>query len=193
MTPNNRLASNARVRPNSIPPTGRTGFPPIENRRAAVLILGSFPSQRSLEKYQYYAHPRNNFWPVMGRVLGASLDGPYAKRKQILKKHRIALWDVAAAARRPGSLDSSIVGASVMVNDFRRFFRAHSRIRLVCFNGAKAATLYRRRVLPMLGSEFPGLRYKRLPSTSPAHAAMSFENKLARWRVVGRELSGRRR
>jgi double-stranded uracil-DNA glycosylase len=169
------------------------GFPPIENRHAEVLILGSFPSQRSLEKYQYYAHPRNNFWPIMGRVLGTSLDVPYAKRKQMLRKSRIALWDVAAAARRPGSLDSSIVGASVVVNDFRRFFRTHPRIRLVCFNGEKAAALYRQRVLPMLGSEFPGLRYKRLPSTSPAHAALSIDKKLAQWRVVGRELSGQRR
>jgi double-stranded uracil-DNA glycosylase len=164
----------------------RTGFPPIENRQAEVLILGSFPSQRSLEKNQYYAHPRNNFWPIMGRVLGTRLDVPYAKRKQTLKKNRIALWDVAAAARRPGSLDSSIVGASVVVNDFRRFFRTHPRIRLVCFNGAKAADLYRRRVLPMLGSEFPGMRYKRLPSTSPAHAALSFDRKLARWRLIRR-------
>jgi TDG/mug DNA glycosylase family protein len=163
-----------------------TGFPPIENRLAEVLILGSFPSRRSLEKNQYYAHPRNNFWPIMGRLLDANLDVPYAKRKQILKKNRIALWDVAAAAHRPGSLDSSIVGKSVVVNDFRRFFRTHPRIRLVCFNGAKAAALYRRRGLPMLGSEYPGIRYQRLPSTSPAHAAMSFDRKLARWRLVRR-------
>jgi hypoxanthine-DNA glycosylase len=162
----------------------RTGFPPIANRRAAALILGSFPSRRSLEKNQYYAHPRNSFWPIMGRVLGRSLDVPYGKRKQILKKNRIALWDVAAAARRPGSLDSSIIGKSVVLNDFRRFFRTHPRIRLVCFNGAKAAELYRRRVLPLLGSEFPGMRYKRLPSTSPAHAAMPFGRKLAQWRQV---------
>jgi double-stranded uracil-DNA glycosylase len=164
----------------------RTAFPPVEDRRAEVLILGSFPSQRSLEKNQYYAHPRNNFWPIMGRVLGTSPDAPYAKKKLTLKANRIALWDVAARARRPGSLDSSIVGKSVVVNDFRRFFGSHPRIRLVCFNGAKAAELYRRRVLPMLGSEFPGIRYRRLPSTSPAHAAMPFGRKLARWRLVRR-------
>lgn len=172
--------------------TGRTrhrGFPPVADRGAQLLILGSFPSQRSLEAGQYYAHPRNAFWPIIGRVLGARFDVPYAKRKRLLKKNRVALWDVVASARRPGSLDSSIVGASVVVNDFGRFFRSHPRIRLVCFNGAKAAELYRRWVLPRLGPEFGRLRYRRLPSTSPAHAAMPFARKLARWRTVARALA----
>jgi TDG/mug DNA glycosylase family protein len=161
----------------------RTAFPPIGNRDAEVLILGSFPSQRSLERRQYYAHPQNGFWPIMGQVLGTSLCVPYARRKQVLKQHRIALWDVIARARRPGSLDSSIVHSSIQVNDFRRFFGSHPRVRLVCFNGAKAAELYRRLVLPALGSSYT-IRYKRLPSTSPAHAALSRKRKLARWRAV---------
>jgi len=167
----------------------QTAFPPVENRRAEVLVLGSFPGRPSLQANQYYANPRNGFWPILGRVLGASFDVSYAKRKQTLKRHRIALWDVVAAARRPGSLDSSIIGSSIVGNDFRRFFGAHPRIRLVCFNGAKAAELYKRLVLPALESEFPGIRYLRLPSTSPAHAAMPVARKLARWRVLARELS----
>jgi hypoxanthine-DNA glycosylase len=159
----------------------QTGFPPIANRDAEVLILGSFPGRRSLEAGQYYAHPMNSFWRIMGRVLGAGFDVPYAKRKRILKERHIALWDVVKAARRPGSLDVSIIGVSIEPNDFRRFFRSHPRIRLVCLNGGKAAELYRRRVLPSLTRPIP---YERLPSTSPAHAAMPFEKKLARWRVV---------
>lgn len=168
------------------PAVRRAGFPPIADRNAEVLILGSFPSERSLEERQYYAHPQNGFWPIMSRVLGTSLDLPYAERKRALKKHRIALWDVVARARRPGSLDASIVGASIAVNDFGRFFKTHPRIRLVCFNGGKAAQLYERLVLPAL--DHPRLRYRRLPSTSPAHAALSREEKLARWRAVGRAL-----
>jgi TDG/mug DNA glycosylase family protein len=160
------------------------GFPPIADRNAEVLILGSFPGQRSLEARRYYAHPMNGFWRILGRVLDASFDAPYVERKRLLKRHRIALWDVVAAARRPGSLDSSIVSASIATNDFRRFFERHPRIRLVCLNGGKAAELYRRRVIPTLGPRID-IRHLRLPSTSPAHAAMPFARKLARWRVVG--------
>jgi hypoxanthine-DNA glycosylase len=166
-----------------------TGFPPIAGVQAEVLVLGSFPGRLSLEAGQYYANPRNAFWSVMGRVLGASFEVPYEKRRRLLKRNRVALWDVVAAARRPGSLDSSIVGDSIVINDFRGFFGTHPRIRLVCFNGAKAAELYRRLVLPDLGLECGKLRYRRLPSTSPAHAVMPLGRKLARWRVVARELA----
>ena len=160
------------------------GFPPIAGRDAEVLILGSLPGRRSLEAGQYYAHPMNAFWRILGRVLGADFDVPYAERKRLLKRHRIALWDVVAAAHRPGSLDADIVHASIAINDFARFFRSHPGIRLVCLNGGKAAELYRRRVLPTLGS-CAAIPHLRLPSTSPAHAAMPFARKLARWRVAG--------
>ncbi|MGH8707036.1 MAG: DNA-deoxyinosine glycosylase [Burkholderiales bacterium] len=168
------------------------GFPPVAGPRAEVLILGSFPSRLSLQASQYYANPRNAFWPIIGRILGTSFDVPYATRKRLLRKNRIALWDVVARARRPGSLDSSIVDASVVSNDFGSFFRSHPRIRLVCFNGAKAAELYRRRILPKLDQKSGRLRYRRLPSTSPAHAAMPFKKKLAHWRAVARRRSARR-
>ena len=170
-----------------IEPKRDPAFPPIAGRDAEVLILGSFPGRRSLEARQYYAHPMNGFWRILGRVLGASFEVPYARRKRLLRKHRVALWDVVAAARRPGSLDASIVHASIATNDFARFFRRHRRIRLVCLNGGKAAELYRRRVVPTLG-RFADIPRVRLPSTSPAHAAMPFATKLARWRVVGRRL-----
>ena len=103
---------------------------------------------------------------------------------KILTAHRIALWDVLAAAERPGSLDSSIVHASALANDFAAFYRAHPHIRRVYFNGRKAEELYRRFVLPRLSAEFACLRYECMPSTSPAHAGMTFAKKLERWKTI---------
>ena len=159
-------------------------FPPIARRDSEILILGTLPGRRSLEMQQYYAHPYNAFWKLMTAIFG--IDGPlsYAKRVALLRRNRIAVWDVLAAATRPGSLDSSIVHASALANDFAQFFRDHPRIRRVFFNGRKAEELYRRFVLPGLGEEFAGLRYESLPSTSPAHAGMSFATKLGKWRRI---------
>ncbi len=159
-------------------------FPPISSPDATVLILGSLPGKRSLEAQQYYAQPQNAFWKIMGEFFDAGPELPYPARTQRLTQHAIALWDVVASAERAGSLDSSIVRSSVTVNDFRGLFQTHGEIELVCFNGAKAADLYERQVLPALDGDFAHLRYERLPSTSPAHAAMRYEEKLKRWSVV---------
>ena len=159
-------------------------FPPIARRDSETLILGSLPGRKSLEMRQYYAHPHNAFWKLIAAIFETDGALPYAKRVKILTGHRIALWDVLAAATRPGSLDSSIVHASALANDFAKFFRSHPRIRRVFFNGRKAEDLYRRLVLPGLGPEFAALRYESLPSTSPAHAGMSFAKKLGRWRRI---------
>src|SRR5690349_3055150 len=156
-------------------------FPPIAKRDAHTLILGSLPGQRSLQMQQYYAHPQNAFWKLMAAIFDVEGSLPYARRVQVLTRNHIALWDVLAAAERPGSLDSSIVHASALANDFAKFFRAHPRIRRVFFNGRKAEDMYRRFVLPGLGDEFSYIRYEGLPSTSPAHAGMTFAKKLDRW------------
>lgn len=161
-----------------------TSFPPIADAHARVLILGSLPGQVSLQRQQYYAHPHNAFWKIMDRLFGASPDLPYAERAQRLMQNGIALWDVCAAAQRPGSLDTAIVHASVVPNDFATFIKYHSDIALIGFNGAKAADLYRRLVLPALPATGRAIRTETLPSTSPAHAAMTFEDKLARWAAV---------
>jgi len=158
-----------------------TGFPPIANTHARILILGSLPGQVSLQQQQYYAHPHNAFWKIMGRLFGAGPELAYAERAQRLMQNEIALWDVCAAAQRPGSLDAAIVQASVVPNDFAAFIESHPHIVLICFNGGKAADLYRRLVLPGLPDTFCATHTETLPSTSPAHAAMSFEDKLARW------------
>ena len=152
------------------------GFPPIAGPDARVLILGSLPGQASLAARQYYAHPRNAFWPILAEIVGFAADAPYEARTAALVRAGIAVWDVCAAATRPGSLDSAIAAASVKPNDFAAFFAAHPRIARVAFNGAAAATLYRRHCLPDLGRVFV-----RLPSTSPAHASMNFAAKCAKW------------
>jgi len=159
-------------------------FPAISRRDAETLVLGSLPGQRSLALQQYYAHPQNAFWKLIAAIFGAEGDLPYARRVQLLTSNRIALWDVLAAAERPGSLDSSIVHASARANDFAWFFRRHPRVTRVFFNGRKAEQMFRRFVLPGLGAEFAHLRYECLPSTSPAHAGMSFRKKLQRWRRI---------
>ena len=159
-------------------------FAPITAPSATILILGSLPGQRSLAEQQYYAQPRNAFWKIMGALFDAGPELPYAERIERLTRHAIALWDVVASAERPGSLDSAIVPSSVVVNNFRGLFETHAGIELVCFNGAKSAELYDRQVLPTLDGDFDHIRYQRLPSTSPAHAAMRYEEKLERWSIV---------
>lgn len=159
-------------------------FPAVARRDADTLILGSLPGRRSLEMQQYYAHPRNSFWKLLATIFDVDTELPYSRRVGILTANRIALWDVLAAAQRPGSLDSSIVHASASVNDFEAFFRAHPAIRRVFFNGRKAEELFRRYALPKLGQESSAIRYESLPSTSPAHAGMTFARKLERWRKL---------
>jgi hypoxanthine-DNA glycosylase len=158
------------------------GFPPVAAPDARLLILGSMPGQASLQAGRYYAHERNAFWRIMGDLLGAGPDLPYAQRLEKLTGAGIALWDVIAACERAGSLDADIVRHSVAPNDFATFFAVHRGIAHVFFNGAAAETAFRRHVLPGL----PGLALPltRLPSTSPAHAARSYADKLVAWSAI---------
>lgn len=167
-----------------------TGFPPLARADAAVLVLGSLPGQESLRRGEYYAQVRNAFWPIMGALIGAGPELPYAERRERLLSGRIAVWDVCARAFRAGSLDSAIVRDSIVVNDFGEFFAAHPALALVCFNGAKAEELYQRRVLPTLGARAALVPRRRLPSTSPAHAARSLAEKLAAWRILAEVADG---
>jgi len=159
-------------------------FSPISDPGARVLILGSMPGQASLDAQQYYAHPRNLFWRIFGALIGASLETPYESRIHLLKAHGIAVWDVLNSCVREGSLDSNIESSSMAPNDFVDFYRGHPNIARVFFNGGKAEEIYKRRVLPSLPNEFSVMQYHRLPSTSPAHASLSFEEKLRLWRAV---------
>lgn len=159
-------------------------FPPIARRDARVLILGTAPSLQSLSRKQFYGHPQNAFWRIMGELFDAGLDLPYAQRKRILVKHGIAVWDVLEACERPGSMDHDINAASVQPNDFVSFLARHRQIAQVFFNGHTAEKLFRRHVLESLGERADSLVFARLPSTSPAHAGRSFAEKLKEWKMV---------
>jgi hypoxanthine-DNA glycosylase len=145
------------------------------------------PGIASLRAGQYYAHPRNQFWPLMGALLGRDLaELAYPERVQCLLDAGIALWDVLQSCQRPGSLDADIAPASIIANDFAAFFQRHPAITHVFFNGAAAAQHFNARVSPLLA--LPRLHTQRLPSTSPAHAALDFPAKLAAWRAVAEVL-----
>ena len=156
------------------------GFEPIAALDARVLILGTLPSRRSLEMSEYYAHPRNAFWRIMGELVAA--EGDYPARCRALKDAGIAVWDVLHSSVRPGSLDADIRMDTARPNDFARFFARHPDVRRVGLNGRKAEDLYRRLVLPTLDA--PSQELVSLPSTSPAHAAMPFDKKLEIWRSM---------
>lgn len=157
-----------------------TGFAPIARKDARILILGSMPSEKSLQEQQYYAHPGNAFWPIICRLFNAPVDLSYSQKQQLLMDNRIALWDVLQSCFRSGSLDSAIDPATANCNDFKSFLQRHPQIGHVFFNGAKAEQLFRRHVLKQLNAQ--PLSYQRLPSTSPANAALSMEKKLAKWK-----------
>lgn len=157
------------------------GFPPVVGAGPRLLILGSMPGRASLVAGRYYAHPRNAFWPIMGRLFGAGPDLPYERRLQCLMAHGVALWDVMAACERPGSLDADIRPGSVRANDFGALFARCPTIRRLAFNGSAAEAAFRRHVQPFLPQHLPAVR---LPSTSPAHAAAGFDAKLAAWSVI---------
>lgn len=163
-------------------------FPPIAAADARVLVLGTAPSIASLAKQQYYGHPQNAFWPIMGRLLGAGRDLPYDERKRVLTEKGVAVWDVLRECYREGSLDTAIEVESESPNEFVAFFRTHRKVRSIFFNGHKAESAFRRHVLPSLAKLDREFEYARLPSTSPAHAGRDFEQKLAAWRAVSRAL-----
>lgn len=170
----------------SAPPRERIhGLPPIENPSARILILGSIPGEASLRAGQYYAHPQNLFWRILGEILGDHdgvrlHDAAYFDKLRMLVSADIALWDVIASCHRKGSLDSDIAPDSLQANDFASFFAMHSKIERVLFNGVKAEACFRVHIAPSL--EACAVRYLRLPSTSPANASISFAKKIADWR-----------
>jgi hypoxanthine-DNA glycosylase len=161
-----------------------SGFPPIAGNDPVVLVLGSLPGKKSIAEQQYYAHPRNVFWKIMGALFEARTELPYEERVNVLKENRIALWDVLHSSLRPGSLDSSIRMQSVKCNDFDAFLKCHTGVASICFNGKKAAGIFARLAAEAVLRQYPHLQLITLPSTSPAHAAMPFAEKLSRWSVV---------
>jgi hypoxanthine-DNA glycosylase len=150
------------------------GFAPVLNRQVVTLVLGSFPSEASLAAGEYYAHPRNQFW----RLLGALLDEPlaelaYTQRLRRVLAHRLGIWDVLGACAREGSLDAAI--RQPVANDFALLRRLAPALRRVLFNGGTAG-----RFAAQFAAD--GFATAVLPSSSPAYAVLDFDQKLARWR-----------
>ena len=154
----------------------KAGFPEVVDARTRVLILGSLPGDASLAVAQYYGHPRNAFWRLLEGVLKTPLVAlSYESRLTTLLSRGVGLWDVIAEAKRPGSLDAAIVDAEA--NDLLALVGALPALRGVAFNGGAAAKLGGK----LLGARLPTLA---LPSSSPAHAARSFDDKLALWNAM---------
>lgn len=158
-------------------------FAPVFDEHARVLVLGSMPGQASLNAQQYYAHPRNAFWPIMAELCGFSAELPYAQRLEQLKAHHIALWDVLERCVRPGSLDADIDPASEQANALAALIESLPNLHTVAFNGRKAEQSFRKHVRPQLKNA-DAHRWLALPSTSPAHASMRFAEKLGAWRAI---------
>jgi double-stranded uracil-DNA glycosylase len=161
-----------------------TSFPPLVSPGAKILILGSFPGEESLRKQEYYGHPRNVFWFIIRKLFQLDDALSYPERVKALTSHGIAVWDVLLSCRREGSLDSSIDDTTIQVNDFQSFFCRHEGIKRIFFNGTKAETEFRRRVLNSVKLLCNDIHYYRLPSTSPAMAMLTRDEKLAQWAKI---------
>lgn len=157
----------------------KRSFPHITDAHTRILILGSLPGEASLAQNQYYAHPQNKFWRLVGDSIGVELAGlEYQKRLSMLLEHRIGLWDVIADARRSGSLDSEIRDHAN--NDLLALLMALPELDTIAFNGGTAAKIG----MQALGEHAQRYRILPLPSSSPAHASVSYAQKLERWRQL---------
>jgi hypoxanthine-DNA glycosylase len=156
----------------------KRSFPAVIGKNPRVLLLGSLPGEASLKLGQYYGHPQNKFWELLGAALDEDLRSlPYAKRLARLKARGVALWDVIEAAHRAGSLDSAIRGETP--NALGELI-AQTRVRAVFFNGRKAEASFIRHVDPPPKD----VRLFLLPSSSPAHASMPWPKKVAAWKKI---------
>lgn len=169
--------------------TTLTGFEPVIKKNCRFLVLGSMPGVASLQKHQYYAHPRNAFWPIMEELFAIEQSRAYEERCAMLSSAGVGVWDVLKSCKRTGSLDSNIETNSEQVNDFGRLVSDYSSIRFVIFNGGTAERLYNKYNFSSDLIENRNLQYHRLPSTSPAYASISFQDKLVQWRKVFDSLS----
>lgn len=156
-----------------------TGFPPVLNHSTRILILGSFPGKASLAARQYYAHPRNQFWRLLSVVLAGDLTNfSYPDRLHHLQQHYIGLWDVIDVCAREGSLDSAI--RQPQANDFAALKKTCPSLSRVCFNGKTSG-----KFAPVFAAA--GFDTLVLPSSSPANARWTFEEKLCAWRGIIRQ------
>lgn len=152
----------------------KPGLAPIVGRDPEILILGSYPSSQSLAKKEYYGNPKNQFWKIIDLLFGISCTLPYVERTSMLTGHRIALWDVLATCTRDGSADATI--RDPVPNDIRGFLLKHPTVRFIALNG-RTAGMYFHHVNT-------GIPFVVLPSTSPAYARMTLEEKVKKWERI---------
>ena len=153
----------------------RTGLPAVVGANPQVLILGSFPSEKSLDTGEYYANTRNQFWRLLGSLIGFDAELPYTERIDAVTGAGVALWDVVHSCRRVGSLDANIDRKTLVLNDFNAFLGHHPTIERGFVNGLTAYTLFQQADIALPAT--------RLPSSSGA-LTMSFADKLALWRAI---------
>jgi hypoxanthine-DNA glycosylase len=152
-------------------------FAPVADERSRVLVLGTMPGTKALRIQQYYGYERNHFWPIMLDLLAGGRELDYVRKIALMRRHRIALWDVLASCERLGAADAAIRNGAP--NAIPELLERHPGIHTVFCNGSLSAKLFHqhfggRMTVPMIP----------LPSTSPAHAAMPYATKRARWTIV---------
>lgn len=161
------------------------GLPPQIAADCRILVLGSMPGDASLWARQYYAHPRNRFWPLLAQICGFDPALAYTQRLAALQAAGFGLWDVIGQCRRAGSLDSAIVRGSEVVNPINERLPALPQLRAIALNGGKAAQAFGRHLQPRLqAGTLAGIDVLALPSTSPANAGFSLERLSQSWRVL---------
>ena len=159
------------------PPHSKTSFVPISNDAITILILGTMPSDKSLELGEYYGHPRNRFWKIISNITENDSPLTYSEKKELLLKSTIGIWDVVHKANRKGSLDSAIEDEEP--NDLEDFIAKHKHLKVIAFNGTKAQKLFDKYF-----KRKSGIKYISLPSSSPANAAINFENICKSWQQI---------
>jgi hypoxanthine-DNA glycosylase len=156
-------------------------FQPVFREDARVLILGSMPGNASLNADQYYAHPRNVLWPILADLFHEPLPDSYGDRLTLLLQNKCALWDVLRHCEREGSLDSNIKATTEVPNDFVWLCSQLPKLQMIVFNGKKAEQSFRRHQRELFRDLEADIRFVSLPSTSPANAAFSYDEKLRQW------------
>jgi hypoxanthine-DNA glycosylase len=156
-----------------------SSFEPIIDKGCKIIILGTMPGVKSLEKQEYYGHERNAFWKIIYSLFQCQITDDYSHKKAFLLQHNIALWDVLKACYREGSSDSNI--KNPIPNDFGELLMQYPNIKAIYFNGEPAEKLFKRFVSKTLSDI--NIPFYRLPSTSPANA-IKFEQKFDRWKLI---------
>jgi double-stranded uracil-DNA glycosylase len=164
-----------------MPPARVHSFPAVIGADTRILILGSMPGVASLNAQQYYAHPQNQFWRIMGAICGAGPELPYEQRLQALLRQGLGLWDVLHSCVRGGSLDAAIEHHSAVANELLPLLQRAGSIMRLCCNGGSAYMALQRHFGKRLAREFPQIHICRLPSTSPANASWRYARKLEAW------------